>query len=264
MKVNAGDFHDLRNVRLLSEGKVESQSVELGPFYHTCRNRGLEDARLLLIDGGQTLAFSCVSLEFTSTNLPRIVWVELKEAQGGSYLTEKMTLITGYDDDEAQKNWLPFLWDGGRGSNEFAATKNTDIYFIYNYSPLTILKFDRESSTVRLYKQVNLPIHSSEWRGSSGPVKLPDNNWLLLIHEVCDRPDNRYYMHRFVLMNHDFSKLQGTSDLFYFKNSAGVEMANGLIYANGELLISVGIEDCQAILVKVAWKDVERVMIAVE
>ena len=264
MTVNGGDFHDLRNVRLLSEGKIESQSRELGPFYHSCANRGLEDARLLRIDGGRTLAFSCTCLEFTSTNRPRMIWVELKETQGGSYFTEKMTLISGYGDDQTQKNWLPFVWNGGEGSGEFAATTNTDIYFIYNYSPLTILKFNRESSTVALYKQVNLPVHSSEWRGSSGPVQLPDNNWLLLVHEVCDRPDNRFYMHRFVLVNNDFSKLQSTSDLFYFKNSAGVEMATGLVYANGELLISVGIEDCQAILVKVAWKDVERIMVAVE
>ena len=272
--VQAGDFHKLETFRLVTERQIQSQSAAVGPFYHTCWNRGLEDARLLLVDNGKTLAFTCTSLEFTSNNQPRIVWVELEETQNGTYFTKKMSLITGYNDHQTQKNWLPFVWDGGYDDNndekEFAEnttiithnirSTNEGIYFIYNYSPLTILKFDRETSTVKVHKQVNLPIHSAEWRGSSGPVRVPGNNWLMLVHEVCDRPDHRYYMHRFVMMNHNFTQLQSTSDLFYFQHAAGVEMATGLVYVDDELLITLGIEDSQAILVKVHWTDVENMM----
>ena len=266
MTVHAVDFQKLETFQLISENKVQSQSVGVGPFYHSCWYRGLEDARLLLVDNGKTLAFSCTSLEFTTNNQPRIVWVELEETQDGTYFTKKMSLITGYNDDQTQKNWLPFVWDGGddddkkQSIDKAIGITDEDIYFIYSYNPLTILKFDREASTVKVHKQVNLPIHSAEWRGSSGPVRVPGNKWLLLVHEVCDRPEHRFYMHRFVLMDHNFTQLQSTSDLFYFQHATGVEMATGLVFVDNVLLITVGIEDSKAIMVKVNWRDVEKMM----
>jgi predicted GH43/DUF377 family glycosyl hydrolase len=239
MIIEAKDINKMDTYTLERELQIHSKAC--GPFYHTCMNRGLEDARLLNIDN--KIVLSCTSLEFRSDNDPRMVWVELIEKEN-TFLTTKTTLITGYEDNKTQKNWLPFVWN------------NNEIYFVYNYSPFTLLKLDTETSTVHPYLQIDLPVNAEHWRGSSGPVLIENQGWLILVHEVCDRKEDRYYMHRFVLMNEKFTELRAVSDLFYFKHKSGVEMATGMVYIDGHILITLGIEDCQAFLIKTTWENV--------
>ena len=215
-----------------------SGSNAYGPYYSICQIRGLEDARLINVNG--KLCFSCTSLEFTPNMQPRIIWAECDE----KFDIEQVSLICGHKDHLTQKNWLPF------------SDKNNEIYFIYDYSPMTILKFDRLTSQVKIDKKIQIPIYSESWRGSAGPVFIPNHGWLILIHEVCDRPEHRYYMHRFVMMNESFTSFICASDLFYFKHNSGVEMATGMIYLNGNVFISIGVEDSQAFIIKTTWKDI--------
>ena len=266
MNLRVVDFHKLNTYALDYEMQIQIKSNACGAFQKTCKNRGLEDARL--INMGKNLAFSCTSLEFTKTNEPRMVWVELTENEKGCTV-EKLSLITGYGDHKPQKNWLPFVWknetDDAKSEQNIIDKNDSNednIYFVYDYEDdkMTILKFDPIASTVKLHLQTDLPVHSSGWRGSSGPVKIPNQGWLLLIHEVCDRPEHRFYMHRFVLMNNDFTELRGLSDLFYFQHGRGVEMATGMVYVDGELLITIGIEDSRAVLLKTSYENVRNLM----
>jgi hypothetical protein len=219
---------------------IENQDPKsaYGPNYDTCWIRGLEDARIINV--GNKLCFSCTSLEFTPNMQPRIVWGELDE----KFDIERVSLISGYEDHLFQKNWLPFQ------------LRENEISFIYNYSPMTILKFDRATSQVQVDRQIRIPVYSDSWRGSAGPVFIANYGWLLLIHEVCDRPGQRYYMHRFVLMNEDFTSFVSVSDLIYFKHNSGVEMATGIVYIDGNVFISLGVEDSQAFVIKTRWQDI--------
>lgn len=213
------------------------------PLLNTCRVRGMEDARVVDLGNGK-LAFSCTTLEHTVNNSPRTAWVEFDENKEECQV-ERISKISGFLDDRVQKNWLPFVKDG-------------EIFFIYGYAPLQILKFNPATSTVKLHREFNIPIHSSDWRGSSGPVLLPGEGQLVLIHEVCDRQEGRIYMHRFVLFNETLTAFRSASDLFYFKNNDGVEMATGMALVDGNIYVTIGIEDCEAWLVKMSVDNVKQ------
>ena len=169
------------------------------------------------------------------------------EEKDGHAVVSSVTRITGYKDEEIQKNWLPFVSDDG------------NVKFIYNYNPLTILNFDPVQSKVTPQsRQVHIPVETCSWRGSSGPIRIPDQGQLILIHEVCDRSEGRHYMHRFVLFDETFSKWISSSDLFYFKHGSGVEMATGMAYHQHEdmIYVTIGVEDHEAYLLACHVNDV--------
>ena len=243
---DSGVFHttnvlmtlDPDTLEVLSETPMENQLK--GPFASTCQVQGLEDARVVNV-GDDTLAFSCTSLEHTSDNRPRICWVELSPTAA----VTKVTQITGYKDGDIQKNWLPYMTDDKK------------VRFVYGYNPFVLLELDINTCIVQPIYQTDLPLQTSGWRGSSGPVMVPGHGYLILIHEICDKPEGRHYMHRFVLMDENMAQFKAASDLFYFKHGSGVEMATGMVLRQNTLYIALGIEDRQAYVMTC---DVENVL----
>ena len=245
------DIFDTQNILMVYQTKPylkclsESPVVNgiKSPFVNTCKVRGMEDARIVDIGNG-TLAFSCTTLEHTPDNLPRIAWVEFSENKEECQV-EGISKITGFCDDRVQKNWLPFV-------------RNDEIFFIYGYAPLQILKFNSRTSTVKLHLEFNIPIYSGDWRGSSGPVLIPGEGQLVLVHEVCDRQEGRIYMHRFVLFNETLTAFKAASDVFFFKHGDGVEMATGMAFLDGYIYVTFGVEDREAWLLKTPFDNVKQ------
>jgi hypothetical protein len=215
------------------------------PFVDSCKVRGIEDARVVDIGGGK-LAFSCTSLELTSDNLPKIAWVQFDENKSECQV-ESISRITGFEDHKIQKNWLPFVVNG-------------ETFFVYGYSPFRVLKFNPNTSSVKMHHEFIIPLHTEDWRGSSGPIFVPGYGQLILVHEVCDRKEGRRYMHRFVLFNETLTSFKAASDLFFFKYSDGVEMATGMAILRDEIYITLGIEDREAWLLKTSVLNVMRYM----
>jgi tetratricopeptide (TPR) repeat protein len=212
-------------------------------FVETCKVRGMEDVRIVNLGNGK-LACSCTSLEHTSNNLPHMVWVDFLETKTAC-IVERIRLITGYENHLIQKNWLPFVVDG-------------EVFFIYGYEPFTILKLDQTNCTVSVHRQFHIPIHAAKWRGSTGPVHIPGYGNLILVHEVCHRDEGRAYMHRFVLLDETMTSFKSASDIFFFKHNEGVEMAVGMVYIDGNIYISIGVEDHEAWLVKTPFTNVKN------
>jgi hypothetical protein len=203
----------------------------------------LEDGRIVNVN--DQLLFSCTSLEHSADNRPRICWATLDEDEKtGIVRVKEVARVDGYKDNETQKNWLPYV------------TEDNSVRFVYNYNPFVVLQLDRETCQVSVVNQLEIPIEACNWRGSSGPVLIPGEGYLLLVHEVCDRTEGRHYMHRFVLMDATLTAWKAASDLFYFKHGGGVEMATGLVYDKGMLYISIGIEDHEAYLLTVSAANV--------
>ena len=216
------------------------------PYVDTCKVRGLEDARIVKLKN--KFAFSCTSLEHTVDNTPRMVWVEFDEECGQ---VQSVRRITGFEDDRIQKNWLPFVCQD-------------QVFFVYNYSPVIILKFDPIRCTVEKHVEFSVPVNSTNWRGSCGPIIIPNYGSLILVHEVCDKPEGRHYMHRFVLFNYNFTEYVKSSDLFYFKHDCGVEMSIGMAISpaiqNSEqtVYITLGVEDREAWMVTIKLEDLKN------
>jgi tetratricopeptide (TPR) repeat protein len=219
----------------------------VSPYVDTCKVRGLEDARIVKIQ--DRFAFSCTSLEHTADNSPRMVWVEF---DGDSGQVQSTRRITGFEDNRVQKNWLPFV-------------RQDQVFFIYNYAPtVQILKFDINQCTVEKHYEFSVSVNSKNWRGSCGPILIPNYGSLVLVHEVCDRSEGRHYMHRFVLFNQEITEYVKSSDLFYFKHGDGVEMSIGMAIAPAisnlkeRVYITVGIEDREAWIVMIESENLKN------
>lgn len=231
---------DLETFKLIDEREISNTTT--GPYYSTCQVTGLEDARIASYDGS-TLEFSCTSLEYDVTNTPRICWVTATKTESGINV-QNVTRINGHEDNIVQKNWLPFKRDN-------------KVQFIYGYNPVTVLEMDQTTKQVSvLNKFESNDVATQGWRGSSGPVYLPGSGYLILVHEVCDLPEGRHYMHRFVLFDESITSIKAVSDLFYIKHGSGVEMATGMTFHKNVLYVTFGVEDSEAFLAIYHIKDV--------
>lgn len=131
-----------------------------------------------------------------------------------------------------EKNWMPLSNNG-----EFA--------WIYSLDPTAILPGPLHKSPLRL----------EHLRGGAAiPFK---DGYLCVTHEVIDDiPETRVYLHRFVKLDSTF-KVQSVSESWIFSHY-GIEFCAGLVQHKGQLLLSYGVADREAWLMKINTKDLER------
>lgn len=132
------------------------------------------------------------------------------------------------------KNWLPFSVDN-------------NIYFICDYNPFTIIKFNLENYDHEIFIQKDYGDQFSGFRGSAPPIEF-DNGYIFIVHEKCARGDGLYYTHRFIYMDKKF-EIKKMSKPFYFKNT-GLEFCCGLTlnHEDNKVIVSIGLWDREAYL----------------
>ena len=161
---------------------------------------------------------------------------------------EKLVPLRGYEDDQNQKNWLPFEHEG-------------QIHFVYKTDPLTILRLPSDKDKVSdkatdkgEVVKVNVSPGFPKIRGNTPPIPYK-GKWLYLGH--CNETRHRIYYHRFIEMNRDFT-LSRVSSLFYFERANSIEFAVNMIPGKeGHYLISYGVQDKYARVCEVAERDIE-------
>ena len=210
--------------------------------------RGLEDCRLFEVDGA--MYFLCATADRHPSGHIHLSVCQLE--RDGRVSAHRP--LVGVFDDRPQKNWLPFVGaDGG-------------VRAIYGYAPLTVLRLDVRAGRYEVDVQVRHRRRAKTWRGSAGPVSIPDSDRrLMLVHDVIirNRPggrSERTYLHRFIECDAAFS-LTRVSRPFVFMEE-GIEFACGMTLShNGaNLMIGVGIQDKRAYLCQVSLAEVERML----
>ena len=165
--------------------------------------------------------------------------------------------------NQIEKNWMPISF------NHEKFDKDT-FYFIYKHKYKAILteynpnnactiQIDENNNTIGINANIRISdvfnnntdktINYDNFRGSGGPVKIKFNNidgYMSIIHEVIFTRQGRYYLHRFVYYDHDFS-VNYITPLFYFDH-LGIEFCRSmsLSHINNEIIVTVGIEDKEA------------------
>jgi len=229
-----------RTFTLLGETEVQASMAPLRwqPV------QGLEDARVFSRDG-QT-GFLC-----TTTNLHPAGPIRLSLCHvTGSGEVNHHRPLSGYGDSRAQKNWLPFV-EGG------------ELFAIYGYEPLVVVKIDEDTGTVEAVVERPQGRPFEDWRGSAGPIDIPADlggGRLVLVHMVSWRA-RRHYLHRFVRLDDDW-RITQVSRPFYFRH-LGIEFGCGMCLAHGEadVLITFGVEDREAWLCRVPLSEVCRALV---
>ncbi len=154
-----------------------------------------------------------------------------------------------------QKNWVPFV-------------KDNELYILYSSDEMIILKPDLETGECEIVNRTKDQEHDySLYRGGSQVIKI-DTGYLYLIHQIGNNEtdhknkDNnetiwrRYYYHRFVYMDNNY-KITKISPLFYLIKKS-IEFVSGMTLdtSGKNILITLGVEDRQAYLVRIAKNDV--------
>lgn len=147
--------------------------------------------------------------------------------------------LRGYEDDQRQKNWLPFF-------------QNNVLHFIYKQDPIVILKANEQGSVSKIYTDKRPLL--SKMRGNTPPI-IYNDKLLFIVH--CMESKNKIYYHRFVEMDKDFT-LNRISCLFYFERCNTVEFPVNMIPDKNDFLISYGVRDRVARVSRVTRQRIEE------
>lgn len=213
--------------------------------------QGLEDIRLVDTPAG-LLALCTTTDRHPSGRMHQ----SLIGIDPGGRVTFHRPLV-GPCDDRTQKNWLPFAGADG------------ELYAIYGYDPLTILRLVVATGRYEVAVEMSHPIQAAGWRGSAGPLTLAGGRRLMLVHEAVRRqgPDDeweRVYTHRFVASDGEF-RLRQVSRPFVFAHK-GVEFCCGMAFGHqgDEIVCGLGIEDREAYLCRLTLARVQALLDAGE
>lgn len=155
--------------------------------------------------------------------------------------------LNNYGSDKIQKNWVPLI------------SKNKDLFFIYSFNPLTILKYDEEIKNAKLH-QISKVNKMNKWRGGSPALQLEElgyeNYYLCVIHE-SEFPK---YKHKFILLEEikeNIFQIKSESDFFYFIDGI-VEFTSGLCISHDkkDFILSFGKMDQKSYITKINIKDI--------
>jgi len=206
------------------------------PPRHAPYIQGFEDCRLFRWRG--SLWCVCTTMEFNADSRCEMALLELDDG----HRIARAVRLRGYHDDLYQKNWVP-------------AVVGDELLLLYGSDPFVMLRVDLASGTVTEHCVHAPPLALDHLRGGSQLVAF-DGGWLHVPHEVAYLGERRCYMHRFVLLDSTFA-LARLSEPFYF-TKRGIEFVAGLAWdaAQGELIVSFGVDDAQGYVVRL---DAERV-----
>ena len=106
-----------------------------------------------------------------------------------------------------EKNWSPFV-------------KNNNLYFVYNYDPLVILKYDNDGLCDLEYSQCSFPLDTSVkcLRGGSNLIPYNDNLYITLCHSHTNINNKYYYLGFLVILNTDKFKIEYISKPLMFES----------------------------------------------
>lgn len=132
-----------------------------------------------------------------------------------------------------EKNWMPFL-------------SETVIYSVSPFVLKSVITDDRRSITV----DAEISKELDGWHGSSNGVAM--GAWqLFLIHKNQER-----VIHRWILLDPVAQKVVISRPFVFFQHSY-IEFACSLAEYNGNLYVSVGVNDCKAYVIEVDWCTVQ-------
>jgi tetratricopeptide (TPR) repeat protein len=134
-----------------------------------------------------------------------------------------------------EKNWALF-------------EKDSELHAIYEYDPLTVIKFGSDNKVAIVSKDDDIPAIFKQFRGSTCGVHVVgadgnDELWFV-VHIVSAVPNNvRRYYHAFVVLDYKTLKFKKMSHLFKFDNKQSIEYCLGLVIEKEKVLMSYSVFD---------------------
>jgi hypothetical protein len=209
--------------------------------------RGHEDCRLYFDDVFGWAYTATVRDRSGELGMAQMIRTVLEIRGAKAYRTRLLS-----DQRRHEKNWMPWPsgWSEGPG-------------YVYSVSPTVIIDpfFENPRRDRAIMRAApHLLRHA---RGGTQVVHLDRGRWLCLVHEsVSFDNGHRVYLHRFVAFDHD-GRVCAYSSPFCFRGM-GIEFAAGLVVREDEVIISYGVADERAFLLRVPIDQVLGMLHTVE
>ena len=187
---------------------------------------GYEDVRLVSVRGrgGAVLAGSATVCDRDPDGRPLIARLTFRGSDVRRATLQPSNQI-------CEKNWMPISIRG-----EFA--------WVYSVDPTAILPGPLSAC----------PLALDHLRG--GAATSLGGGYMCVMHEVVSTPVARVYLHRFVRLSRRLS-VTAVSPAWVFDHH-GIEFCAGVVRDGDDLVLSYGVEDCEARVLRVRVKDVKR------
>ena len=242
-----GEDLELLNSNVIDDSDVRNQ-------FSDCEN-GLEDGRLFLWNKKTWGIFT--GLKNSHAGYRNTMFIG--EVSGSHLINVK--ILRSPHELSREKNWMPCVV-GER------------LFFLYTVSPLEIYEF-LDGNLVPVFKK-NLGLLRKNYLSGSSQVIEWDGGYLAITHtrhpigflkkiwmKYFLRDENyklkkTYFLHQLVKFNKNFEITRISKD-FYFE-SLGVEFCAGIALAKNSLLISYGVADIQAKMLRVPIKKIEELL----
>jgi len=179
--------------------------------------------------------------------------------------TGRMELSELEFSDKEVKEVFRYRIPGPPPDNEYCMKNCTPIenkpfHLLKWTNPTCLMKFDPSGKETKVFETTSYDSTKKDMRGGSQVIEFKDG-YLTLVHETDlynseQGRKNATYMHRFVYWDKNF-KNQKFSKLFSFLN-AKIEFCCGLAKYNDNFLITFGMQDNAAYILKVAQNIVEE------
>lgn len=205
---------------------------------------GWEDMRLFYYKNKVHCSFT--TLQATSDRRQTICLSNLSDE------LPKHIKLDNYGSSKIQKNWVPLV------------SKSEELFFIYSFFPLTILKYHENKENVELH-QVSKVDKINNWRGGSPAISLKElgyeNYYICVIHE-SEFPK---YKHKFILLeeiNENIFKIKNETDFFYFMDAI-IEFCSGITISHNKnnFILSFGKMDKEASLTNISIEKILKLLI---
>lgn len=206
---------------------------------------GLEDCRVFRWDGDLYL---CGVRRDTTTN--GVGRMEMSKIEADEYGVRELSRFRmpapGNDDSYCEKNWMPVL--------------DMPYHFVKWCNPTEVVKVDPETKTtetVFLGKRVEKPL---DYRGGSqvitvGNYRMAITHQTSLFNSEAGRK-NAVYRHCFVIWDKNWNVMH-YSEPFAFLDNA-IEFCAGMALQGDELLLTFGVQDNAAYLLRLPMKAFEE------
>lgn len=224
---------------------VVIDDVDVRNQFPECRN-GLEDGRLFVWDQKIWAIFTGLK-NSESAYINTMIIGEISHNR-----LINVRVLKSPHQMTREKNWMP--WVVGKR-----------LFFLYALAPLEIYELVGDD-LVCVYKKDGEVIRKSYISGSSQVVKWSDGylavthtrhsigffrKFLLkyLLRDPKYKLKKTYFLHQFVVFNNEFEITNFSKDFFF--EELGIEFCAGITPDQDDLIISYGVKDCQAKLIKV-------------
>jgi len=201
---------------------------------------GIEDIRLYY-NGEQLMGTGTIRNMTPYFDKAKIAKVKI-DIQNNS-ISVPQILTSPWPGERHEKNWMPIL--GAEPRWLYCCGENNTSITITEHDKITSIVTERPAPEI-----------AKHFRGGSQVVRIEDDLYLCITHEVCIFSNGiRNYIHRFILLDSSFT-IVDYSLPFFLSNSCTIEFVAGLCINNGDLLITYGHMDKEAFILKLPVKNV--------